>query len=88
MTDRFINTKEVLRLETLLRKRGDVLLRCYDLNKVEFFRENNVDNLGFSVNKNTGNIYYVFSKNNTEKVYNKWLERSKNMDSMKKINNK
>ena len=83
MTDRFINTKEVMRLETLLRKRGDVLLRCYDLNKVEFFRENNVDNLGFSVIKNTGNIYYVFSKNNTEKVYNKWLERSKNMESVK-----
>lgn len=78
-----VTREDIIRIEKELSITGDVLIKCYDLNKREFYRSNGIIDLGFGINPNTNKIFFLYSKNDTREVYDKWVKNSIKLNKRK-----
>lgn len=71
------DNKYIQKIKDELKEKNDSLIICYDLAKRDFYRDNGVKEIDYGVNHNTFKVFFLFSKNDTKELYNKWCENGK-----------
>ena len=53
------------------------VMYIYNIKQASYYMENGCKPIGTGINKNTNKIWYKFYKDETEHVYNLWMNRDR-----------